>query len=56
MLIGGIILIVLGLGGIGFFVYLQCFSKGDTMVDITAQAQREAKRYAKSSAPRPRRK
>jgi hypothetical protein len=53
-MIVGIILVVLGLSGIGFFIYIQFINKQDTLEDITAQAKRQVK-HAQSSAPRPRR-
>jgi hypothetical protein len=56
MLVGGIALVFFGLAGFGFFIYLQCFSKGNTMADITQQAKRDAKRYQRGSTQRPRRK
>lgn len=55
MMIVGVILVVLGLGGIGFFIYIQFINKQETLEDITAQAKRQVK-HSKSSAPRPRRK
>lgn len=58
MMVLGIILVVLGLGGIGLFIYIQFINKQETLEDITAQAKRQAKRQGKhptSSAPRPHR-